>query len=259
MKDLRALLFDVDGTLADTERNGHRVTFNQAFDEAGLDWNWSVEVYGELLAVTGGKERIRYFIENHHPSLPSQNDLEGFIAGLHQRKTHFYTNALKQGSIPLRPGVLRLLQEAREAGLALGIATTTTPENVTALLEAGIGPEAVEWFGVIAAGDVVPAKKPAPDIYTYAMDRLGLPPRACVAFEDSGHGVRSAADAGIATVVVTVNGYTREQDFSKATLVVDGFGEPDAPCELLAGRMNGSGYVDLSLVHGLHALAREDV
>ena len=259
MKELKALLFDVDGTLADTERDGHRVAFNHAFDEVGLDWNWSVEVYGDLLSVTGGKERIRYYIEKYRPAVPPQDDLDDFIAGLHQRKTHFYTDALKRGAIPLRPGVLRLLQEAREAGLALGIATTTTPENVNALLEAGIGPEAVDWFGVIAAGDVVPAKKPAPDIYTYAMEKLGLTPEVCVAFEDSGHGVRSAADAGIGTVVVTVNGYTREQDFSDAALVVDSFGEPDAPCELLAGRMDGSSYVDLSLVHGLHEVERKGV
>ena len=191
-------------------------------------------------------------------SLRARMVVEGFIAGLHQRKTHYYTEALRRGAIPLRPGVLRLLQEAREAGLALGIATTTTPENVTALLEAGIGPEAVNWFGVIAAGDVVPAKKPAPDIYTYAMEKLGLGPEVCVAFEDSRHGVRSAADAGIDTVVVAVNDYTREQDFSGAVLVVDSLGEPDAPCKLLSGRMDGSRYVDLSLVHGLHGAARKD-
>jgi len=255
MKELKALLFDVDGTLADTERDGHRVAFNHAFDEAGLDWDWTVEIYGDLLSVTGGKERIRYFLEKYQPALPQLDDLDGFIAGLHQRKTHFYTDALKRGAIPMRPGVLRLIQEARDAGLVLGIATTTTPENVSALLEAGIGPQALDWFGVIAAGDVVPAKKPAPDIYTYAMEKLGLTPDVCAALEDSGHGVHSAADAGIDTVVVTVNGYTREQDFSAATLVVDSFGEPDRPCEVLAGSMGDAGCVDLSLIQRLHGSA----
>jgi len=255
MDQLEALLFDVDGTLADTERDGHRAAFNRAFAEAGLDWNWSVELYGDLLAVTGGKERIRHFMEEYSPAWPPQDDLPSFIAGLHKRKTHFYTEAMRQGEIPLRPGVRRLMEEARAAGLRLGIATTTTPENVTALLTCSIGPEALNWFDVIAAGDVVPAKKPAPDIYTYAMDRMGLGPASCVAFEDSAHGVASAAGAGIDTIVVTVNDYTRDQDFSGASVVLDGLGEPDAPCAPLSGELVGREFVDLALVRHWHERA----
>jgi HAD superfamily hydrolase (TIGR01509 family) len=253
MQDLKALLFDVDGTLADTERDGHRVAFNAAFVEAGLDWRWSVPLYGELLAVTGGKERIRYFIDTYQPLVPAVADLEGFIAGLHRAKTRFYTQALDAGSIPLRPGVLRLLQESRAAGLRLAVATTTTPENVTALLRSSIGPESLDWFEVIAAGDVVPAKKPAPDIYLWALERLRLPPEVCVAFEDSAHGLRAARDAGIATVLITINDYTREQQFPDAALVLDGLGEPQVPFELLAGDAGTSGYVDLALLQRLRA------
>jgi phosphoglycolate phosphatase-like HAD superfamily hydrolase len=144
--ELQALIFDVDGTLADTERDGHRVAFNAAFAEAGLDWHWSVELYGQLLAITGGKERIRHFIETCQPPLPAEEDLTALIARLHQAKTRHYTALLAQGGIPLRPGVKRLLQEARAAGIRLAIATTTTPENVTAL--SGARPCRRAWAGL---------------------------------------------------------------------------------------------------------------
>ncbi|MGD8812419.1 MAG: HAD hydrolase-like protein, partial [Thioalkalispiraceae bacterium] len=131
---LQALLFDVDGTLADTERDGHRIAFNMAFADAGLDWQWSAELYGKLLAVTGGKERIRYYLDNFNTGFARPANLDDFIAGLHRSKTDFYTALLSEGHIPLRPGVERLLREARDAGLRLAIATTTTPANVKALL-----------------------------------------------------------------------------------------------------------------------------
>ena len=181
MSDLQALLFDVDGTLADTERDGHRVAFNRAFADAGLDWDWSEELYGELLTVTGGKERIRYFLDNYLPEV-TLSDEE--IAALHASKTEHYTSMLAAAVVPLRPGVRRLLEEAREVGLRLAIATTTTPANVRALIESTLGKEAMDWFEVIAAGDIVPAKKPAPDIYEYAMQEMGLGPESCIAFED---------------------------------------------------------------------------
>jgi HAD superfamily hydrolase (TIGR01509 family) len=256
MERLEALLFDVDGTLADTERDGHRVAFNQAFAEAGLEWQWSVDLYGELLAVTGGKERILHFVERYRPDLSGVGDLEGFVADLHRRKTRFFTAALRRGQIPLRPGVARLLREARSAGLRLGIATTTTPANVETLIESTLGAEALDWFAVIAAGDVVPAKKPAPDIYTYALERLGLAPGACVAFEDSAAGVRAALGAGIGTVVVTWNDYTRDQDFTRASLVLDGLGDPGAPCTRVAGALEVDGYLDVPLVQRLHRAAQ---
>ncbi len=254
MRELKALLFDVDGTLADTERDGHRVAFNRAFQDAGLTWEWSVELYGELLAVTGGKERIRFFIDRWNPEVPDVEDLDTFIAGLHQDKTRHYTAALEQGGIPLRPGVLRIIQEARDAGLTLGVATTTTPANVTALITHSIGPGAMDWFSVLAAGDVVPAKKPAPDIYIYAMEKLGLRPDECMAFEDSVHGLHSARDAGIDTVVITVNGYTADQDFTGASLVLDGLGEPEAAATRLQGDLPFDGCFGLDDLRRLHAM-----
>ncbi len=242
MSELRALIFDVDGTLADTERDGHRVAFNAAFDEAGLGWMWDESLYGRLLAVTGGKERIRYYLDHFNPSFRRPEDLDGFIAGLHAAKTRRYLDMLKAGAIPLRPGVARLLGEARAAGLRLAIATTTTPANVVYLLEAALGRESVEWFSVIAAGDVVPAKKPAPDIFEYALRHLDLPAAACLAFEDSANGLRSSLGAGLRTVV-TVNGYTKDEDFTGATLVLDQFGEPGSPATVLQGPELPEGYL----------------
>jgi HAD superfamily hydrolase (TIGR01509 family) len=216
---LKALLFDVDGTLADTERDGHRPAFNAAFREFGLDWDWDVELYGRLLAVTGGKERMKHYVEQCRPDYEKPSDFDDLVAELHKAKTRHYTRMLGEGGIPLRPGVKRLLEEARAAGLTLGVATTTTPENVTELLRHSLAADGPEWFAVIAAGDIVPAKKPAPDIYVWAMAQLDLPPGECLAFEDSENGIRASLGAGLRTVV-TVNDYTRGHDFTGAVAVL---------------------------------------
>lgn len=241
---LRALIFDVDGTLADTERDGHRPAFNAAFRELGLDWEWDPELYGELLAVTGGKERIRFHAERIGVRLPDE-----LVGALHAAKTRHYTRMIAEGGIPLRPGVRRLLEEARAAGVALAIATTTTPENVTALLRHSLAPDGPEWFAVIGAGDVVPAKKPAPDIYEWVLERLGLEAGECLALEDSHNGLRASLGAGVATVI-TVNGYTRDDDFSGAHAVVSHLGEAGAPYRRLDGE--GSGVVDLATLRSWH-------
>ncbi len=249
MSKLAALIFDVDGTLADNERDGHRVAFNRAFADAGLDWNWTVELYGELLAVTGGKERILYYLDRYRPDFPRPQDLSKFVADLHAAKTRHYLELLAQGGLPLRPGVERLLSEARHAGLRLAIATTTTPANVTALLDAVL-PGRLSWFDAIGAGDVVPAKKPAPDIYRYVLDELRLGPDQCLAFEDSELGLRSALGADIKTIV-TVNSYTSAQDFTGAALVVDQLGDLEQPMRVIAGNAFGWTCVDIELLRKL--------
>ncbi|HLO61543.1 MAG TPA: HAD family hydrolase [Azonexus sp.] len=221
MNTLQALIFDVDGTLAETERDGHRPAFNAAFAEYGLDWHWDEMLYGELLAITGGKERMRHYAERYAPDVAARNDFDTLVKQLHAAKTAHYVRLVGDGRLALRPGVAALIAEARAAGIRLAIATTTSPENVTALLDASLAPGASEWFEVIGAGDVVPAKKPAPDIYHWVRERLALPANACLAIEDSENGLRAALDAGL-RCLVTVSEYTRGQDFSGAVAVVEG-------------------------------------
>jgi HAD superfamily hydrolase (TIGR01509 family) len=252
MGELRALIFDVDGTLADTERDGHRVAFNRAFARSGLNWDWSVELYGELLAIAGGKERIRFYINEYQPDFERPTDLDPFIANLHALKTRYYQQIVAEGAIPLRRGVKRLLQEAREQGMRLAIATTAALPNVTALLEHTLGSDSPSWFEVIAAGDIVLAKKPAPDIYHYVLETMGLEARDCLVFEDSNHGFSASSQAGLKTVV-TVNTYTQNQDFSGALLVLTDLGEPNQRFTVLAGDAGDWKYLDMSLVHHLHS------
>lgn len=259
MSQLEALIFDVDGTLADTERDGHLVAFNMAFKEAGLDWHWSVELYGQLLAVTGGKERIRYYLNDFYADEHGQDftspavsdaDFDAFVAGLHAAKTRFYTQLMADGAVPLRPGVVRFFKEARDAGLRLAIATTTTPANVTALLTHTLGAESIDWFEVIAAGDVVPAKKPAADIYDYAMEKMNLKADQCLAFEDSYNGLLSSNGADLKTIV-TINDYTSDHDFTGAVLVLSDLGEPDQPMTVLQGTCDDP-YFSLATAEKLH-------
>ncbi len=212
---LQALIFDVDGTLADTERAGHRVAFNEAFVEAGLPWRWDEALYDQLLQVTGGKERIRHFLSESDRWFLARPDAPDLIAGLHESKTGHYLRLLADGRVCLLPGVEALVREARGGGLRLAIASTTTPANVTALLDSTLGEGATSWFEVIGAGDVVPAKKPAPDIYRWVVERLGLEPWQCLAVEDSGVGLAAAAAAGVPTVVVP-SGHAAADDFSTA-------------------------------------------
>lgn len=249
MTELKALIFDVDGTLADTEEV-HRIAFNKAFTKKGIDWQWSQQLYGQLLTVTGGKERIRHYVTSYLPEFMSEDKLGDFAADLHKEKTAIYTEMMAGGEIKLRPGIERLIKEARVAGLKLAIATTTTLENVEALLVNALASDAMQWFDVVGAGDVVAHKKPAPDIYQYALDKLQLPPEQCIAFEDSENGIKASMGAQLKTII-TINHYTQDHAFPGACIVLDQMGEPDSPFTVLSGDAMGHSYLNLDLVKKL--------
>lgn len=245
---LKALIFDVDGTIAETERDGHRVAFNLAFSQVGLDWQWDITLYGDLLAIAGGKERINYYIKHFQPNFQPKIALDEFIAQLHQIKTKYYAQLLLDNSISLRPGIKRLMTEARQKGVKLAIASTAALPNVISLIETALNKEALSWFEVIAAGDMVKKKKPAPDIYLLALEKLGLKAEECLVIEDSNQGLIAAEKAGLKTVI-TINEYTKNQDFQEAVLVLNHLGEKELPFQVIKGDIKNKNYFDLELAN----------
>jgi HAD superfamily hydrolase (TIGR01509 family) len=246
-----ALIFDVDGTLADTEEL-HREAFNRAFAHCRLAWSWDVRLYRELLLVTGGKERIASYIERMGLPDTERRCLQALIPEIHRVKSCMYSELIERGQVRFRSGVRRLMLEARHAGLRLAIATTTSPQNIVPLLKAGLGPEGMTWFDVIAAGDVVANKKPAPDIYNVALSRLGLAPASAIAVEDSAIGVQSAKAAGLFTVA-TPGFWTRSHDFQGADLLLESLGEPDEPLAPEDQARLGARYLSMERLAQLHA------
>jgi len=210
MTAIRALVFDVDGTLAETE-DLHRQSFNQAFAEHGLDWNWDCSLYTELLATTGGRERIEAYAARTGQPVDA--------AALHARKTQLYNLKIQQRGVSLRPGVENLIGHARRQGLALAIGTTTSRPNVASLLEATLGPEAWDLFASIRTGEDVRTKKPDPEVYRLVLSDLGLEGRECLCIEDSRNGLMAARAVGM-RVIVTPSLFTSHEDFSGADLIL---------------------------------------
>ena len=222
-----ALIFDCDGVLADTERDGHRPAFNQAFAEAGLPVAWSEAEYGRRLAIGGGKERIASLF----PDADAERDR---IAALHKRKTAIYKEIVRSGRLPGRPGVARIVDEALAAGWTLAVASTSAEESVRAVLEHVVGTGTAARFAVFA-GDIVPAKKPDPAIYRLTLDELGVEPDDAIVIEDSRNGLLAAVGAGL-RCVVTLSSYTGAEDMSEAALVLTSLGDPGAPARVVANR-----------------------
>jgi HAD superfamily hydrolase (TIGR01509 family) len=226
---MTAIVFDCDGVLADTERFGHLPAFNQTFKEFGLPLEWSEEVYGERLQIAGGKERMASELT---PEFIASNGLPGdaegkatLLAALHRRKTEIYTDMVATGKLPPRPGITRIIAAAQDAGWKLAVASTSAEPSVRAILERAAGSDRAARFDAVLAGDCVAHKKPAPDIYLLALATLQLEPSDVLVVEDSRNGFEAATSAGLRSVI-TVNGYTEHEDFSRAALVVSSLGDP---------------------------------
>ena len=214
---IKAIIFDVDGTLSETEEI-HRKAFNQAFAVHGLNWHWSRADYRKLLDVSGGKERIRFYLSAHPDDFLLINNVDQFVRSVHGTKTDIYTQLVHDGAAELRPGIRELIAQTTRLGIRRAIATTTSLPNVEALLGAAFGRGGMALFETICAGDSVPAKKPAPDVYLATLEEMKLRPDECIALEDSRNGLVAATAAGIPTVV-TPGIYTNDQRFDEAMLV----------------------------------------
>ncbi len=246
MQQLKAIIFDVDGTLANTEET-HRQAFNAAFREFDLGYEWSEREYADLLSISGGRERIYAFLKAHTIELKGDLNLREFALRVHQRKSEIYREKLIAGHIGLRSGVARLLNEAEQLGIKLGIATCTSKFNVETLLQNALGIDALSRFATIVTSDVVPDKKPSPVVYQYALADLGLTQENCIAIEDTPNGNRAAIATGLKTVITT-HAFTIDDDFNGACLVIDQLGEPGRPFSVIAGNAHGKSYIDIALL-----------
>jgi HAD superfamily hydrolase (TIGR01509 family) len=241
MPDLKAIIFDCDGVLAETEKDGHRVAFNRVFKEENLGVVWEVEEYGELVEISGGKERMKHYFEKQGGLNGNPIDDE-LIARMHKRKTDVFTKLVDEGRMPPREGIARLIDDAYAKGIRLFVCSTSSEQSVVSLIKALFGEDRYKKFEAILAGDIVKAKKPAPDIYNLVKERYGLRGGECVVIEDTRNGLLAACGAGM-HCVATVSFYSGNEDFKEADLVVSSLGDPGGepirvlrPAPALSGR-----------------------
>lgn len=223
---MEALIFDCDGVLVDTEKDGHRIAFNMAFTHKGIDVAWSIDEYKELLKIAGGKERMKYYFSTN--GWPGEyDDREELIISLHKRKTQFFMQLIESGALPLRPGILRIVDEAISQNLKLAVCSTSNEKSVRLIVDLLLGKQRRANFNAILAGDIVTRKKPDPEIYNLCIETLGINPRECMVIEDSRNGLIAAKAANF-NCLITTNGYTAEEDFTEADIVVSELGDdPD--------------------------------
>ena len=220
---MEALIFDCDGVLVDTERDGHRIAFNMAFADRGIDVEWSVEAYKKLLKVAGGKERMKFYFEEN--GWPAQfEDRDELIISLHKRKTHFFMQLIESGALPLRPGIKRLVDEAIAQNIKLAVCSTSNEKSVRLIVELLLGKQRESNFQAILAGDIVTRKKPDPEIYNLCVEKLNINPRECMVIEDSRNGLMAAKAADF-NCLITTNGYTADENFAEADIIVNELGD----------------------------------
>lgn len=224
MSKIKAVFFDQDGVIIDTERDGHRVSFNMTFKEFGFTDEWSVEYYHELLQIAGGKERMKHHWKTKGFSKPlTEEEIDNLVKEMHKRKTALFVELIESGKLALRPGVHRFMKELMDAGIKIGVCTTSNEQAAKAITE-GVLKDI--QFDVVLAGDVVKNKKPDPEIYNLGLSKLGLTPEEAFVVEDSKNGVKAAKAAGM-KVIVTTNGYTEKEDVEAGDVIVSCLGDPD--------------------------------
>jgi HAD superfamily hydrolase (TIGR01509 family) len=243
MSELKAIFFDMDGTIIDTEKDGHRVAFNEAFKQVGIDAEWNVLQYHKLLQIAGGKERMKFYFQGEGKNfLPAEKSVDDFVQQLHLLKTEIFVSLIESGKLPLRPGIKRIMKEANESGILVGICTTSNEKAVKTIVNSLLNDIKID---LILAGDIVTKKKPDPEIYLLALKKTGFSPKEVLVVEDSENGLIAGKDAGI-KVLVTVNEYTKNENLAGANAVVSSLGDNTEKTQVLAGDLELS---DDEMVH----------
>jgi HAD superfamily hydrolase (TIGR01509 family) len=244
---LKGIIFDVDGTIADTE-DIHRQAFNHTFKEYGIDWHWPANDYREILLISGGKERFRKYLKEDEELKNKIDDHEDFVQKLHKSKSKHYRKLLKSDGIQFRPGVIRLINEAREQGIQIGVATSSSMANLRTLFKKVLNIEPNELFNSIVTSDTVQDKKPSPAVYQCVLAGLGLDADHCIAIEDTQNGNLAALAAGLKTIITT-HAYTIDNDFTGASIVADHLGDPDNSFTVTQGTIYDKSFVDVDLLN----------